>query len=90
MNETSFEEARLLATDAINQLAEQGRLGDLMIVDSAIIETAEARYFPYDAVSFLVLGNVSAALAGNVPVKVTKMGSEVTYEAPAGRGVAIS
>lgn len=81
MNEISFAEARIRAIDAITKLAAKERLGDLMIVDSAIMETVEAWYFPYDAVAFLLHGNISAALAGNVPVKVPKNGSAVTYEA---------
>ncbi|MBA2784634.1 YrhB domain-containing protein [Mycobacterium canetti] len=82
MNAIDIEEARIRATDAISKLAEKERLGDLMIVDAAIVETEEAWYFPYDAVAFVVHGDISAALAGNVPVKVPRDGSALTYEAP--------
>ncbi|MCV7123221.1 YrhB domain-containing protein [Mycobacterium lacus] len=51
-----------------------------MIVDSAIVETEEAWYFPYDAVAFVVDGDISAALAGNVPVKVPRDGSALTWD----------
>lgn len=54
-----------------------------MIVDSAIVETEEAWYFPYDAVAFIAHGDICAALAGNVPVRVPRDGSAFTYEAPA-------
>nr|WP_280178391.1 YrhB domain-containing protein [Mycobacterium attenuatum] len=70
------------AVEAINTLAEAERPGELMIVDSAIVETEEAWHFPYEAVAFVVHGDISAALAGNVPVKVPRDGSPITYEAP--------
>ncbi|WP_425294059.1 YrhB domain-containing protein [Mycobacterium attenuatum] len=63
-------------------MAEAERPGELMIVDSAIVETEEAWHFPYEAVAFVVHGDISAALAGNVPVKVPRDGSPITYEAP--------
>ncbi|SOJ55787.1 hypothetical protein MSIMFB_03266 [Mycobacterium simulans] len=82
MNKIDFDEARRRAIHTIRELAEKGRLSDLMIVDMAIVETQEAWYFPYDAVAFVLNGDISAALAGNVPVKVPKDGSALTYEAP--------
>ncbi|WP_162877315.1 YrhB domain-containing protein [Mycobacterium persicum] len=83
MKEMDLKSARMLAVEAINKLMRTERLGELMIVDSAIIETEEAWYFPYDAAAFVVNGDISAALAGNVPVKVPRVGGALTYEAPA-------
>jgi hypothetical protein len=77
-----FNEARIRATDSISKLAAKEQLGDLMIVEAAIVETEEAWYFPYDAIAFVLHGNISAALAGNVPVRVPKDGSAITFEAP--------
>ncbi|WP_217904035.1 hypothetical protein, partial [Mycobacterium persicum] len=54
MNEIDLQKARMRAVEAIDKLAEKERLGELMIVDSAIVETKEAWYFPYDAVAFVV------------------------------------
>jgi hypothetical protein len=68
--------------DAISQLAVKEQLGELMIVEAAIAETEEAWYFPYDTVAFLLHGDISAALAGNVPVRVPRDGSALTFEAP--------
>lgn len=51
-----------------------------MIVDEAIVETPVAWYFPYDAVAFVSQGEVSAALAGNLAVKVLRDGSAVTFD----------
>ncbi|VBA44289.1 hypothetical protein LAUMK136_05553 [Mycobacterium attenuatum] len=82
MNEMDLKSARMRAVEAINTLAEAERPGELMIVDSAIVETEEAWHFPYEAVAFVVHGDISAALAGNVPVKVPRDGSPITYEAP--------
>lgn len=53
-----------------------------MIVDAGIVETQEAWYFPYDAVAFVVHGDISAALAGNVPAKVPRDGSPLSCESP--------
>ena len=82
MNGIDIKEARIRAADAISKLAVKEQLGDLMIVEAAIVETEEAWYFPYDAVAFVVHGNISAALAGNVPVRVPRDGSALTFEAP--------
>jgi hypothetical protein len=65
-------------------MAEEQRLGDVMIVDDAIVETDTAWYFPYDATAFVLQGSVSAALAGNVPVKVPRDGTAISFENPAG------
>jgi len=85
MNGIDLKEARIRATDAISKLAVKEQLGDLMIVEAAIVETEEAWYFPYDAVAFVVHGDISAALAGNVPVRVPRDGSALTFEAPSQR-----
>ncbi|VBA45059.1 hypothetical protein LAUMK13_05331 [Mycobacterium innocens] len=83
MTEIDLEKARMRAVEAIDKLAEKERLRELMIIDSAIVETNGAWYCPYDAVAFVVHGDISAALAGNVPVRVPRDGSALTYEAPA-------
>jgi len=85
MNELDLKQARIRATDAISKLAVKEQLGDLMIVEAAIVETEEAWYFPYDAAAFVVHGDISAALAGNVPVRVPRDGSALTFEAPSQR-----
>jgi hypothetical protein len=82
MNRLGLKEARIRAADAIRELAQKEQLGDLMIVDAAIVETDEAWYFPYDTVAFVVHGDLSAALAGNVPVRVPRDGGALTFEAP--------
>ena len=82
MNGIDLQEARTRATDAISKLAVKEQLGELMIVEAAIVATDEAWYFPYDAVAFVVHGDISAALAGNVPVRVPRDGSALTFETP--------
>jgi hypothetical protein len=82
VSDITISEARKLATNALHKLAEEQGLGELMIVDEAIIETQVAWYFPYDAKAFLLQGDVSSALAGNLPVKVPRDGSGLAYEAP--------
>ena len=86
MKEIALHEARQLATRVLQKLAAEQNLGDLMIIDDAIVETDTAWYFPYDAAAFLLRGEVSSALAGNLPVKVSRDGAAVTYEAPVARG----
>jgi hypothetical protein len=81
MSEISIDEARKLAKAALERLSKEQDLGDLLIIDDAVIEAAHAWYFPYDAAAFILQGNVSSALAGNLPVKVSRDGAEVTYEA---------
>lgn len=46
MNDISFSEARALALELIEELAQEEHLGDLMITDAAVVETASAWYFP--------------------------------------------
>jgi hypothetical protein len=82
MNEITFNEAQLRAQNAIYELAERNQLGELMIIDSAIVETESAWYFPYDSSAFVLRGDISAALAGNLPVKVPRDGTTLTYEEP--------
>jgi hypothetical protein len=82
MNEITFNEAKLLAQNAINELAERNQLGELTIIDSAVVETESAWYFPYDSSAFILHGDISAALAGNLPVKVSRDGTMLSYEEP--------
>ena len=84
MRDINQHQARTLATNAMNKLANEHSLGDLIIIDAAIIETEDAWFFPYDTTAFVLHGDVSSALAGNLPVTVSRDGSvvTVTYEAP--------
>jgi Immunity protein 35 len=82
MNKITLSEAQKLAMDALKRLAEEQALGDLMIIEEAIVETDAAWYFPYDATAFVLHGNISSALAGNLPVKVSRDGTVLTYEMP--------
>lgn len=70
------------AKNAIDEMARREELGDLMIIDAAIVESESAWYFPYDASAFIVNGEISAALAGNVPIKVPRDGAKILYEEP--------
>ncbi|MFF2556921.1 YrhB domain-containing protein [Nocardia sp. NPDC058058] len=81
MNVT-LEAARALAERKLAELAAGNALGEVRIVDNAIVETDSDWYFPYDAVAFLDRGEISAALAGNVPVRVEKSSGEVSLASP--------
>jgi len=80
MSEITRDEARKRAVNALTELAHANGLGALMIVDEAIVETPTAWYFPYDAAAFVLQGEVSAALTGNLAVKVLRDGAAVTFE----------
>lgn len=82
MNDISFSEARQVAVKAIEKLAHEEHLGDLMIIDEAVVETDSAWYFPYDSTAFTLHGNISAALAGNLPARVAKDDASVTFAVP--------
>jgi hypothetical protein len=82
MNEITLGQARSLAMDALNKLAERQGVGHITIIDESIVETETAWYFPYDARDFLLHGDVSSALTGNLPVKVSRDGTTISYEAP--------
>jgi hypothetical protein len=81
MSEISLDEARKLAKAALERLSKEQGLGDLLIIDDAVIAAPHAWYFPYDSAAFILQGNISSALAGNLPVKVSRDGTELTYEA---------
>ena len=74
--------ARAQALIAIKKLAEEQNLGELIIVDDGIIETPGAWYFPYDSAAFILRGEISSALAGNIPVRVARDGSGLRFEGP--------
>lgn len=74
--------ARAQAHAAITRLAEEQGLGELIIVDEGTIETPDAWYFPYDSAAFVLRGEMSSALAGNIPVRVARDGSGVRFEEP--------
>jgi hypothetical protein len=78
----TFDEARSRAEAALGKMVEEQKLGDVMIIDDAIIETDQAWYFPYDSVAFILRGDISSALAGNLPVCVSRDGERVTFEEP--------
>lgn len=82
MTEITLSEARLLAMAAIAKMAEEQRLGELMIIDDAVVETDRAWYFPYDSTAYALRGEISSALAGNLPVKVARDGGRISYEVP--------
>lgn len=82
MTQMNLESARLHALAAINELAEKGDLGELVIINECIIETPAAWYFPYNSAAFVLHGNVSSALAGNAPVRVARDGSGLRFEEP--------
>jgi hypothetical protein len=74
--------ARTQALVAIARLAEEQGLGELLIVEDCILETPDAWYFPYDSAGFILGGDVSSALAGNIPVRVARDGSGLRFEEP--------
>lgn len=78
----SRDAARERALEAIAALADRVGLTELVIVDDGVVETEVAWYFPYDSAAYVERGEVSAALAGNLPVMVRKDGSEVTFTSP--------
>ena len=82
MNDICLSEARALAAEAIERLAQEEHLGDVMIIDDAVVETASAWYFPYDSVAFILHGDIAAALAGNLPARVAKDDASVTFAVP--------
>ncbi|MHA7648703.1 hypothetical protein ACX9NE_00940 [Mycobacterium sp. ML4] len=51
MNAITFSQARCQAEKLIYEMARREHLGEVMIVDSEIVETDSAWYFPYDAVA---------------------------------------
>jgi hypothetical protein len=82
MTEITFSDARSLALAAIRKMAEEQRLGELMIIDDGVVETDRAWYFPYDSTAFALRGEISFALAGNLPVRVDREGGQITYQEP--------
>ncbi|WP_330182199.1 YrhB family protein [Nocardia sp. NBC_01503] len=76
--------ARELAERKLAELAAANELGAVRIVDDAIVETDSDWYFPYDAIAYLEQGEISAALAGNIPIRVEKSSGETSLELPPG------
>lgn len=76
------ESARERAVKAIAVMAERQCLSDVVIVDSGVVETETAWYFPYNSAAYLERGDMRLALYGNVPVMVPKDGGEVTFRSP--------
>lgn len=82
MTQIDFAAARTEALGAIERLAAEQSLGELILIEDRIIETADAWYFPYDSAAFVLRGEISSALAGNIPVRVARDGSGVRFEEP--------
>ncbi|WP_156920413.1 YrhB domain-containing protein [Segniliparus rugosus] len=82
MNGISKEAARARAESA---LADMGIGVEVSILDNSVLETETAWYFPYNSTEYIAHGTVSAALAGNLPVKVPKDGTAIGYDLPPGR-----
>ncbi|TDZ96173.1 YrhB domain-containing protein [Mycobacteroides salmoniphilum] len=57
-------------------------LDDVIIIDDAIVDTDDAWFFPYNSRAFALHGDISAALAGNVPVRVPKDGGVLSVGLP--------
>ncbi|MET9489949.1 YrhB domain-containing protein [Nocardia sp. NPDC006630] len=74
--------ARESAEQMLAELAAAGKLGEVRIVDDAIVETETDWYFPYDAVAYIERGDISAALAGNIPIRVTKSDGQISLSPP--------
>ncbi|MCU1647064.1 MAG: hypothetical protein JWN03_7339 [Nocardia sp.] len=79
---TSMTTARESAEQKLAELAAANELGEVRIVDDAIVETETDWYFPYDAVAFIERGDISAALAGNIPIRVTKSDGQISLSLP--------
>lgn len=82
MTEIDFHAAHLKALAALEEMASQQGLGPIVILDQFVVETPEAWYFPYDSEAFVTRGEISAALAGNLPVRVARDGTSVRFEQP--------
>lgn len=82
MTALHFDEARALAIAALQAMAEESELYELVILDEFTLETPDAWYFPYDSEAYVTDGQLTAALAGNVPIRVAKDGSGLSFEAP--------
>lgn len=79
---TNMSTARESAEQMLAELAAAGKLGEVRIVDDAIVETETDWYFPYDAVAYIERGDISAALAGNIPIRVTKSDGQISLSPP--------
>ncbi|WP_081290634.1 YrhB domain-containing protein [Mycobacterium asiaticum] len=82
MNDLFFTEAERRANAALQKMQVEDDLDNLIFVEDGILETEEAWYFPYDSEAYLLRGDLSAALAGNLPIKVLRDGTAVACEAP--------
>ena len=77
----NLEDAYELANQKVDEL--QAEIGvPLAIVHDAILETTDGWYFPYNSRELIETGNVLTALAGNLPVKVTKTGRVTLANTP--------
>jgi hypothetical protein len=82
MSDLVFSEARSRAAAALAKVAVHHNPRELAIINDAVTKTDFAWYFPYDTLAFICHGDVSAALAGNLPIKVPRGGTATSFEAP--------
>jgi len=82
MTQLDLAAAQTQALEAIERLASEQNLGELILIEDRIVETPDAWYFPYDSAAFVLRGEISSALAGNIPVRVARDGSGVRFEEP--------
>jgi hypothetical protein len=82
MTDMDLASAQIQALAAIARLAEEQGLGELVLVEDCIVETPDAWYFSYDSADFILGGDVSSALAGNIPVRVARDQTGVRFEEP--------
>ena len=76
----SYSEARSEAEAVLTKLAARQSFRKLSIVDEAAVETDLAFTFLETPYAFTRDGDVSAALAANLPIKVPRGGTGITYE----------
>lgn len=82
MSELTFDQAYAKAAELLAEMITKDHLGDVIFVESAIRETKTAWYFPYDGRTYITQGDISSALAGNIPIKVPRDGGDVSFENP--------
>ena len=77
----TFDAARELATERIAQIPSEY---EIVILDDHIVDTDSAWFFPYNGKDYVENGNFAAALAGNHPVRVSKIDGSVSLAMPPG------
>ena len=69
----AFEEARKIAENKLNQIPKGGDIGELVILDDAIVEKPYAWIFGYNSKLFIETGDMLNALGGNSPLFISKI-----------------